>query len=94
MGNKQKLLSVGTALGTAQSLGLGREALKILEEAVLACPSILVGDDPYIDYKTFQAVLENVHTAFKHEDMSIMTRERGYKTQPVDIEENENVYKF
>ena len=74
-------------MGTAQSLGLGREALKILEEAVLACPSILVGDDPYIDYKTFQAVLENVHTAFKHEDMSIMTRERGYKTQPVDIEE-------
>jgi len=60
---------------------------KLLEEAVMQCPRTEQNGEFYIDTLTLNAIIENVHTAFKNEDLSILTRERGFKTDPVGIEE-------
>ncbi len=89
--SKAKLISVSDALADVKEVcakfGLGDDQLFWFESAVTNSKPILQDDRYYIDIKVYESLLRNFMVACQEKDLSMLTRPRGFKTKPVDIEE-------
>jgi hypothetical protein len=59
----------------------------LMEMMILACPPVVDAGISYLDYKSLQIFMINYVEAVKKNDVSFLNREKGYRVQPVDMEE-------